>query len=378
MNTSASASASTSTSNDTAAQSDLFGPMQLGPLTLANRIVMAPLTRSRAGAADVPSEMAIEYYVQRASAGLIIAEATQVSPQGKGYVYTPGIYSADQVEAWKKITDAVHAAGGKIFLQLWHVGRISHSSLQPDGALPVAPSAIKPQGQAYTEAGFVPLETPRALATSEMPEIVQQYRTGAENALAAGFDGVEIHAANGYLLDQFLRDKTNQRTDAYGGSIENRARLLMEVTAAVVKVWGGERVGIRLSPLSTFGDIADSDPQALFSYVVERLNAFKLVYLHVIEGDTGGARELPGGFDPQILRRLFNGAYMANNGYDRTMALSARTNDTAELIAFGRPFISNPDLVARLRNAAPLTEPDPATMYGGGAHGYIDYPALKA
>ena len=350
--------------------------MQLGPLTLANRIVMAPLTRSRAGAADVPSEMAIEYYVQRASAGLIIAEATQVSSQGKGYVFTPGIYSADQVQAWKKITDAVHVAGGRIFLQLWHVGRISHRTLQPDGALPVAPSAIKPEGQAYTEDGFVALETPRALATSEMPEIVQQYRSGAENALAAGFDGVEIHAANGYLLDQFLRDKTNQRTDAYGGSIENRSRLLMEVTAAVVKVWGGDRVGIRLSPLSTFGDIADTNPEALFSYVVEQLNAFELVYLHVIEGDTGGAREMPGGFDPQILRRRFKGAYMANNGYDRQMALDARANDSADLIAFGRPYIGNPDLVARLRIAAPLAQPDQATMYGGGAEGYIDYPAM--
>ena len=352
--------------------------MQLGPLTLANRIVMAPLTRSRAGAADVPSEMAIEYYVQRASAGLIIAEATQVSPQGKGYVYTPGIYSADQVQAWKKITDAVHAAGGRMFLQLWHVGRISHPSLQPDGALPVAPSAIKPEGQAFTEAGFVPLETPRALATSEMPDIVEQYRVGAENALAAGFDGVEIHAANGYLLDQFLRDKTNQRTDVYGGTIENRARLLMEVTAAVVKVWGGDRVGIRLSPVSTFGDIADSNPQALFSYVVEQLNTFKLVYLHVIEGDTGGARQLPGGFDPQILRKLFKGAYMANNGYDRQMALDARATGSAELIAFGRPYIGNPDLVERLRVGAPLVQPDPATMYGGGAKGYIDYPAMQA
>ena len=366
--------------NDSAAQgaqSDLFAPVQLGPLTLANRIVMAPLTRSRAGVADIPSEMAIEYYVQRASAGLIIAEATQVSPQGKGYVYTPGIYSTDQVQAWKKITDGVHAAGGRIFLQLWHVGRISHPSLQPDGVLPVAPSAIKPEGKAFTEDGFVPLVTPRALATSEMREIVEQYRTGAENALAAGFDGVEIHAANGYLLDQFLRDKTNKRTDAYGGSIENRARLLMEVTAAVVEVWGGDRVGIRLSPLSTFGDIADSNPQALFSYVVEQLNAFKLVYLHVIEGDTGGARELPGGFDPQILRRLFKGAYMANNGYDRQMALDARSSGSADLIAFGRPYIGNPDLVARLRIAAPLVQPDPATMYGGGAEGYIDYPVLQ-
>ena len=358
------------------AHSDLFSPVKLGPIELTNRIVMAPLTRSRALDHDVPSELAIEYYVQRATAGLIIAEATQVSPQGKGYVFTPGIYSDAQVQAWKKITTAVHAAGGKIFLQLWHVGRISHPTIQLDGALPVAPSAIKPEGQAYTNDGFVPLVTPRALATSEMPEIVQQYRTGAENALAAGFDGVEIHAANGYLLDQFLRDKTNQRTDNYGGSIENRARLLMEVTDAVVKVWGGERVGIRLSPLSTFGDIADSNPEALYTHVVKELNRFNLVYLHLIEGDTGGERELPGGFDPQILHRLFNGMYMANNGYDLNMALAARDGKKADLIAFGRPFISNPDLVERLRTGAPLATPDPATMYGGGAAGYIDYPSL--
>ncbi|MBC7413710.1 MAG: alkene reductase [Herminiimonas sp.] len=363
--------------NTETAKSDLFSPVMLGPIQLANRIVMAPLTRSRAGDHDVPSELAIEYYVQRATAGLIIAEATQVSPQGKGYVFTPGIYSDDQVQAWKKITSAVHAVGGKIFLQLWHVGRISHPSLQPDGALPVAPSAIKPEGQAYTTAGFVPLLTPRALATSEMPEIVQQYRTGAENALAAGFDGVEIHAANGYLLDQFLRDKTNQRNDAYGGSIENRARLLMEVTAAVVGVWGGERVGIRLSPVSTFGDIADSNPEALFTHVVKALNHFNLVYLHVIEGETGGARNLPGAFDPQILHRLFNGLYMANNGYDLNLAADARDEQRADLVAFGRPFISNPDLVERLRVKAPLAEPDPATMYGGGAAGYIDYPTMK-
>ena len=358
-------------------QTDLFSPVKLGPLQLANRIVMAPLTRSRAMDKDVPSEMAIEYYVQRATAGLIIAEATQVSPQGKGYVFTPGIYSDEQVVAWKKITSAVHGAGGKIYLQLWHVGRISHPSLQPGGALPVAPSAIKPEGQAYTSEGFVPLVTPRALDTAELPGIVEQYRSGAANALAAGFDGVEIHAANGYLLDQFLRDKTNQRSDEYGGSIENRARLLMEVTAAVVKVWGGDRVGIRVSPLSTFGDIADSNPEALFTYVVQQLNQFKLVYLHVIEGDTGGARELPGGFDPQILHRHFDGLYMANNGYDRNLALEARTEKTADLIAFGRPFISNPDLVARLQVEAPLAQPDPATMYGGGAAGYIDYPTMQ-
>ena len=359
------------------ATSDLFKPMHLGPLQLANRIVMAPLTRSRAKEEDIPGDLAIEYYVQRATAGLIIAEATQISQQGKGYVFTPGIYTAPQVTAWKKVTDAVHAAGGKIFLQLWHVGRISHPSIQANGALPVAPSAIKPEGKSFTADGFVPMVTPRALATSEMPEIVQQYRTAAENALTAGFDGVEIHAANGYLLDQFLRDKTNQRTDAYGGSIENRARLLMEVTAAVVAVWGGERVGIRISPISKFGDIDDSNPEALFTYVVEQLNSFNLVYMHVIEGDTGGERQPAGGFDPQILRHLFNGLYMANNGYDLGMALSTREEKTADLIAFGRPFIANPDLVERLRTIAPLNTPDPATMYGGAAGGYTDYPALK-
>lgn len=360
------------------ADSDLFKPAQLGPLQLANRVVMAPLTRSRAKEDDIPGDLAAEYYVQRAGAGLIIAEATQISPQGKGYILTPGIYSDAQVQAWKKITSGVHAAGGKIFLQLWHVGRISHPSIQQGGALPVAPSAIRPEGQSFTNDGFVPMVTPRALETREMAGIVEQYRSAAQNARAAGFDGVEIHAANGYLLDQFLRDKTNQRTDAYGGAIDNRARLLLEVTAAVVQVWGGERVGIRISPLSSFGDIADSNPQALFTYVVGQINAFKLAYLHVIEGDTGGSREVPGGFDLQILRRLFNGQYMANNGYDLDLALAARADDTADLIAFGRPFIANPDLVERLRLVAPLNTPDPATMYGGGAGGYIDYPALKA
>ena len=355
----------------------LFESVQLGPHKLSNRIVMAPLTRSRAIEGDVPSEMAIEYYAQRASAGLIIAEATQISPQGKGYIMTPGIYNDAQVKAWKRITDAVHAKGGHIYLQLWHVGRISHSSIQLNGELPVAPSAIKPEGQAYTTAGFVTLETPRALRLDEMPGIVNQYREAAKNALAAGFDGVEIHAANGYLLDQFLRDRTNQRTDAYGGSIENRARLLLEVTEAVVAVWGGDRVGIRISPLSKFGDIADSNPQALFTYVVKQLNAFNLAYLHTIEGDTGGEREVAGGFDLQILRKLFNGLYMANNGYDAELAQTRLNDEMADMIAFGRPFISNPDLVERLKLAAPMAQPDPVTMYGGGAHGYTDYPTFQ-
>lgn len=355
----------------------LFEPVQLGPLRLPNRIVMAPLTRSRAKDGDVPSELAIEYYVQRATAGLIIAEATQISPQGKGYVLTPGIYDAAQVAAWKRITDAVHAKGGHIFLQLWHVGRISHPSIQPGNALPVAPSAIKPEGQAFTKDGFVPMVTPRALETAEMPGIVAQYRTAAQNARDAGFDGVEIHAANGYLLDQFLRDKTNHRTDAYGGSIENRVRLLLEVAETVTGVWGGERVGVRLSPLSTFGDIADSAPQALFTHAVQALNRFKLAYLHVIEGDTGGSREVEGGFDLQILRDAFDGLYMANNGYDLALAREALSAERADLIAFGRPYIANPDLVERLRTGAPLHTPDPATMYGGDAHGYTDYPSLS-
>jgi N-ethylmaleimide reductase len=356
----------------------LFETVKLGPITLSNRIVMAPLTRSRALEGDVPSESAITYYTQRASAGLIIAEATQVSPQGKGYIFTPGIYSDEQVVAWKKITDAVHAKGGHIFLQLWHVGRISHPSIQLNGALPVGPSAIRPAGKSYTHEGFVDMVTPRALETAEMPGLVEQYRVAAVNALAAGFDGVEIHAANGYLLDQFLRDKTNQRTDAYGGSIENRARLLLEVTEVVTGVWGGDRVGLRLSPLSKFGDIADSDPEALFTYVVAALNRFKLVYLHVIEGNTGGEREVEGGFDLQNLRRASGSLYMANNGYDKAMASNHVDAKQADMVAFGRPYIANPDLVERLRSNAPLNTPDPATMYGGGDGGYIDYPALDA
>ncbi|WP_454873639.1 alkene reductase [Paraburkholderia xenovorans] len=355
----------------------LFEPVELGPLQLPNRIVMAPLTRSRAKEGDVPGELAIEYYAQRASAGLIIAEATQISPQGKGYVFTPGIYNDAQVQAWKRITGAVHEKGGRIFLQLWHVGRISHPSLQPGNALPVAPSAIKPEGQAYTDEGFVPLVTPRALETSEIAGIVEQYRVAAQNAKAAGFDGVEIHAANGYLLDQFLRDKTNRRTDQYGGSIGNRARLLLEVADAVTGVWGSDRVGVRISPLSSFGDIADSNPEPLFTYVVQQLSARKLVYLHVIEGDTGGPRDVPGGFDLQVLREAFDGLFMANNGYDMELAQRTLKAKRADLIAFGRPFISNPDLVARLRSGAPLNEPDKDTMYGGGAEGYIDYPTME-
>ncbi len=356
---------------------DLFQPVRLGDLTLANRIVMAPLTRARAGAGDVPGPLNAEYYAQRAGAGLIVSEATNISRQGKGYAFTPGIWSAEQVEGWRLVTSAVHARGGRIFLQLWHVGRISHPSLQAGGALPVSASAVRPEGQAFTETGFQPFVTPRALETDEIAGIVEDYRQATRNALAAGFDGVEIHGANGYLIDQFLRDKTNRRTDRYGGSIENRTRLLDEVVAAVVSVAGGARTGIRFSPLSPSNDIADSDPRPLFLAAVERLNPYHLAYLHIVEGATQGPREVAGGFDLQELRRAFNGLYMANNGYDLALAADARRRGLADLIAFGRPFIANPDLVERLRRGLKLTEPDRATFYGGDAHGYTDYPAVS-
>ena len=359
------------------AGSDLFQPVRLGPYQLANRIVMAPLTRSRADEEGVPRPLMVEYYAQRASAGLIITEGTNISPQGRGYALTPGLYEAAQVEGWRKVTEAVHARGGRIFPQLWHVGRVSHPSLQPGGALPVAPSAIRPEATSYTDAGFRPCVTPRALATSEIPEIVEQYRHATRNALVAGFDGVEIHAANGYLIEQFLRDSTNKRTDAYGGSRENRARLLFKVTEAVVGVCGGERVGIRLSPVSPVnGADLDSDPAGTYAYVVERLNAFGLAYIHIIEGATQGPREVPGGFDLQILRQSFKGLYIANNGYDLGLALEARRRNLADIISFGRLYIANPDLMERLRIGARLNVPDRATFFGGGAAGYTDYPVL--
>ena len=355
---------------------DLFQPVQLGPLTLPNRIVMAPLTRSRAGAGDVPGSTNAAYYAQRASAGLIISEATQITQQGKGYAWTPGIETAAQAAGWRLVTDAVHAEGGRIFLQLWHVGRISHPSLQPHGELPVAPSAVRPDGKAFTEHGFEPIPAPRALETDEVSGIVEDYRRGAQNAQAAGFDGVEIHAANGYLIDQFLRDKTNRRTDRYGGSITNRTRFLREVADAVVSVWGADRVGIRFSPLSRANDIADSNPEAIFSEAVRVVDKIGLVYIHVVEGATRGPREVAGGFDLQKLRRGFRGLYMANNGYDLALAKETLAHGRADLIAFGRPFIANPDLVERLRVGAPLAAPDENTFYGGDAHGYTDYPAL--
>ncbi|MEO0355785.1 MAG: alkene reductase, partial [Cyanobacteria bacterium P01_A01_bin.3] len=322
----------------------LLSPIQMGPYQLPNRIVMAPLTRNRAGEGNVPHELNATYYHQRSSAGLLITEATQISPQGVGYPRTPGIHSAEQVEGWKLVTDAVHEAGGRIFLQLWHVGRISHPSLQPDRALPVAPSAIAPStGQAMTYEGMQDYVVPRALKLEEMPGIIQDYRLAAQNALAAGFDGVEVHSANGYLLDQFLRDGTNQRTDRYGGSLENRVRLLQEVTQAVVDVWGSDRVGVRLSPGGTFNDMSDSDTVATFDYVVESLNHFNLAYLHIREADEADLR-YGGMFIPASrYRDIFNGLVMTNGGYDRQKGNEAISSGAIDLVAYGQSFIANPD-----------------------------------
>jgi len=355
----------------------LLKPTYLGPYTLTNHIVMAPLTRCRAGAGNVPQAMNADYYAGRASAGLIITEATQVSPQGVGYPMTPGIHTPEQVEGWKKVTKAVHDNDGRIFLQLWHVGRISHSSLQEDGGLPVSASAIRPRGNATTAAGPKPFETPRALKTNEIPGIIGQFRRAAENALMAGFDGVEIHAANGYLLDQFLRDNTNFRTDGYGGSRKNRMRLLSEVTEAVTNIWGGDRVGVRLSPVNTFNDISDTDPEATFSFVAWELNRFNLAYLHVVEHDMAGGKE-NAGFDLRAIRDNFAGPYIANGGYDQTRAEAALASGAADLVSFGVPFIANPDLAERFAAGAPLNDADRDTFYGGDEKGYTDYPVLSS
>ena len=356
-------------------QKSLFAPYTLGTLTLANRIIMAPLTRNRAGAGFVPSVLAASYYAQRASAGLIISEATQVSAQGQGYQDTPGLYTAQHVAGWRKVTDAVHAENGRIFAQLWHVGRISHVDLQPGGGAPVAPSAIRANTKTFVNNSFNEVSEPRALTLEELPGIVNDFRQAAANAIAAGFDGVEIHGANGYLLEQFIKDGANQRTDAYGGSIENRARLLLEVVRAVVEEVGADRTGVRISPVSPANDISCSDPQSQYNYITEQLNALGIVYLHVVEGATGGARDI-GTFDYDALRARFKQTYLANNGYTLDLAKAHLNEAKADLIAFGRPFISNPDLVERLRTGAPLAVLNPATLYGGGAAGYIDYPTL--
>jgi len=355
---------------------DLFTPIKLGRIELANRIVMAPLTRNRAALpGNLPQDINATYYAQRAGAGLIITEATPISPMAHGYPALPGISTPEQIAGWKKITDAVHANGGKIVMQLWHVGRISHPSLLPDNALPVAPSAIKPAGQAFTYTGLQDYVTPRALTLEELPGIVEEYRVAAQNAKDAGFDGVEVHSANGYLLDQFLRDGSNHRTDQYGGSIPSRTRLLLEVLSVVCKVWGAERVGVRISPINPFNDMRDSYPQALFNHVAEALSSFDLAYLHVMEIGIGATEALPV-FDFAELRRAYKGNYMANGSYDKVRGNAVIASGQADCVAYGVPFIANPDLVERFRQDASLNAADPNTFYGGGEQGYTDYPTL--
>ena len=355
----------------------LFEPFRLGELTLPNRIVMAPLTRNRAAAGFVPSDLAPQYYALRADAGLLISEASQISQQGQGYQDTPGIYSDAQVEGWKKVTDAVHAKGGRIFIQLWHVGRVSHTSLQPNGGAPVAPSALTAATKTFVNNGFAETSAPRALEFSEIPGIIEDYRRAAANAIKAGFDGVEVHGANGYLIDQFLKDGSNQRTDVYGGSIENRSRFLLEVMDAVIAEIGAARTGLRLSPVSPANGITESNPQALFNHVIDELEKRHPVYIHVVEGATGGPRDVAPDFSFEELRKRYSGAWMVNNGYDLALANAVLAEGKADLVAFGKPFIANPDLVERLQRNAPLNELDRDTLYGGGAKGYIDYPTLK-
>lgn len=354
---------------------DLFTPISLGDLILPNRVIMAPLTRNRATMpGNVPQPMNATYYAQRAAAGLIISEATQVSAQGIGYPATPGIHSEAQVEGWRAVNDAVHAAGGHIFAQLWYCGRISHPDLLPDNQQPVSASAIKPAGEAFTFEGLKPFIEPRALHSDELPGIVDQYRHAAKSAVEAGFDGVEIHSANGYLLDQFLRDGSNRREDQYGGSLENRSRLLMDVLSAVRESWEPSRVGVRISPENSFNDIHDSDPQATFNFVATALGGKGLGYLHVVEGDmTNGAREL----DYRQIRDHFDGHYMANCTYDKARAQAAIAAGDADMVSFGQLFLANPDLVARFKADAELNTPDPDTFYGGDEKGYTDYPALS-
>lgn len=350
----------------------LFSPYQLNGLTLKNRVVMSPMTRSRALEGGLPNPLAIEYYTQRAGAGLIITEATQVSPQGVGYVRTPGIHTKAQVEAWKKVTDAVHKADGKIFLQLWHVGRISHSDFH-GGKPPVAPSAIAAEGETWTAEGQKNYSTPRALETSELPGIVEDFRRAAQNAKDAGFDGVEVHGANGYLLDQFTRDGSNKRTDNYGGSVQNRLRFPLEVVDAVVSVWGPERVGYRISPYFTGHSMSDSNPLSTFSQLTEELSKRKLGYLHVVDSAKASQRISP------VLREVFDGTYIVAEGFDDETAAQAIARGEADLVAFGKPFISNPDLPSRFKAKKKLAEWDVATFYApgpkGDAQGYIDYPA---
>lgn len=360
--------------------SSLFSPLRLGRYELAHRVVMAPLTRMRASSGNVPNELAPKYYGQRASSGgLIITEATQVTPYGQGYPSTPGIHSAEQIAGWKKVVDAVHDKGGVIFPQLWHVGRSSHSSLLPGGVLPVAPSAIAITGQMALTPDWqqVPYETPRALELGEISGVIEAYRQGARNALAAGFDGVEIHSANGYLLQQFLDDRSNKRTDIYGGAVENRARLLIEVTEAVAEIWGADRVGVRLSPFGTYNDVGDSDPIGLYSHVLSRLSELDIAYVSLIEARSDAGMEIDAPQAVDQLRPFWSKPLLLAGGFTGETAEEAVRLGRADAIAFGRHFIANPDLPTRLKLGAQLNHYDRSTFYGGGAAGYVDYPTLE-
>ncbi|NOZ54540.1 MAG: alkene reductase [Gammaproteobacteria bacterium] len=352
---------------------NLFSSYTVGDLTLANRMVMAPLTRNRAASGNIPQRINIEYYRQRASAGLIITEASQVSPEGVGYPATPGIHSDEQVAGWRKVTDAVHNEGGRIFIQLWYCGRISHPSMLPNQQTPVAPSAIRPDGEAVTNDGMQAFVEPRALEINEIAGIVTQFKHAAAQAKTAGFDGIEVHAANGYLIDQFLRDGSNQRTDQYGGNIENRTRFLNQILNAVCEVWPTNRVGVRLSPENSFNTMSDSNPQQHFDYIVKQLSTRNLAYLHILEGDMMSQQRQ---VDYRVLRDNFGGVYMANNGYDKARAQTSLNHGDSDLVAFGVLYLANPDLLKRFKTDATLNTPDQNTFYGGDERGYTDYPFL--
>ena len=352
----------------------LFSSYRLGDLTLNNRMVMAPMTRNRASESGAPTAIMVEYYQQRATAGLIVSESAPVSQQGVGYPHTPGLFDTEQSTGWSRVVNAVHSEGGRIFAQLQHCGRISHPSHQKDGSVPVAPSAVRPKGHSVTTAGYQDFVTPRALDTGEMAEVVGQFKVAAKYALDAGFDGIEVHGANGYLIDQFLRDGTNQRADAYGGSIGKRLRFLHEVLDAVTEIFPSDRVGLRLTPENSFNDMADSAPQAHFEYIVSSIAEHGLAYLHILEGDMTGTQKQ---VDYRKLRELFRGVYIANNGYDKCRAQETLESGDADLVAFGAPFLANPDLVRRYREDLPLNNVDQTTFYGGDATGYTDYPFAR-
>lgn len=362
-------------SRSESSSTQLFTSGRLGAHLLHSRIVMAPMTRNRVAADGVPTAMTVRYYTQRVTAALMITEATYVSPQGVGYPNTPGIHTREQVEGWRQVVEFVHHLGGLIFLQLFHAGRVSHPSLQPGGSIPVAPSPIAPEGETATYEGPQRFVIPRALDRGEIRGIVEQYGLAARNARAAGFDGVEIHAANGYLLDQFLRDGSNQRSDEYGGTVQNRLRLLEEVTEAVVAIWGGQQVGVRLSPLNSFNSMKDSDPAGTFQAAVANLNRFSLAYLHLVQENRSPAAG--GNFDMRDLGKVWKGALIVNGGYNRERAEAALASSTADFVSFGRLFIANPDLPERFQKNAPLNAPDRSSFYGGDERGYIDYPFLK-